>query len=37
MGDTFHAYAVSGFPVQTPGDRDENECQFSVSMQRFTC
>lgn len=37
VGDTFHAYAVSGLPVQTPGDRDENECQFSVSMQRFTC
>lgn len=37
MGDTFHAYAVSGFPVQTPGVRDENECQLSVSMQRFNC
>ena len=35
MGDSFHAYAVSGLPVQTPGERDETECQLSASMQRF--
>lgn len=37
VGDSFRAYAVSGLPVQTPGERDENEHQLSASMQRFTC